>query len=280
MDMKKLLCPIDFSDVSLNALEFAAAIGEKEQSQITLLNVFTPMDFNTILGSEKLKDTYDDLLETAEDKLKAIAAEITKIGKKKGLQSCDYILKTGKTIDVLANLADEKMYDLIVMGTTGHSTYDKKYLGGKAQSIIEHTNCSVLCIPENQSFNGINKIVYATDYQEEDKLAIQQLMPLASLFGAKVEVLHVSHHDHAIDKAIFEDFQNELKAFVHSEEISFNRVVFDEVAQGLNSYMKDTNADLLVLLNKKANFLESLFQKSLVQHLNKLSDYPLLVYKL
>ncbi len=278
--MKKLLCPIDFSEVSLNALEFAAAIGEKEHSQMTLLNVFTPMDFNAILGTEKVKESYEGLLETAESKLKAVAAEITKIGKKKGLQSCDYLLKSGKTIDVLAQLADEEMYDLIVMGTTGHSAYDEKYLGGKAQSIIRHTHCSVLCIPENQSFHGMDKIVYATDYQEEDKLAIQQLMHLATLFGAEVEILHVSHHNDTIDKALFEEFQKELRGFVHEETVSFNRVVFDKVALGLDAYMKDTNADLLVLLSKKANFLQSLFQRSLVQHLNKFADYPLLVYKL
>lgn len=278
--MKKLLCPIDFSEVSLNALEFAAAIGEKEQSQMTLVNVFTPMDFNAILGSDKVKESYDQLLETAESKLKAISAEIIKLSKKKGLAGCDYLMRSGKTVEVLAELADEKMYDLIVMGTTGHSAYDKKYLGGKSQSIIQHTHCSVMCIPENQSFHGMNKIVFATDYQEEDKLAIQQLLPMATLFGAEVEVLHVSHHDDTIDKAIFEEFQKELMGFVHGEKISFNRKVFKEVAHGLDTYMKDARADLLVLLSKRTNLLQSLFQKSLVQHLDKFSDYPLLVIKL
>lgn len=278
--MKRLLCPIDFSEVSLNALEFAVAIGEKENSAMMLLNIFTRSDFNKILKSENLNEEYEELLEIAESKLAAISAEILKGSKKNGLQSCNYVLKSGKIVDVLGGLADEEKYDLIVMGTTGHSAYEKKYLGGKAEKIIEHTHCSVLCVPENSNFHGISNIVYATDYQEEDKLAIQQLISFADVIDAKLEVLHVSHHDDVIDKAIFEEFKAELVRFVKKKDVLFNRVVFKQVAQGLNDYMEETNADLLVLLNKKRNFLQSLFHKSLTQHLNKFTEYPLMILKL
>ena len=278
--MKKLLCPIDFSEVSLNALEFAVVIGEKEKSEMTLLNIFTRSDFNKILKSDQLDEKYEELLEIVNSKLEVISDEILKESKKKGLQSCEHVLKSGKIVDVLAGLADEHKYDLIVMGTTGHSAYERKYLGGKAEKIIEHTHCSVLCVPEKSTFHGISKIIYATDYQEEDKLAIQQLISFASVLDAKLEILHVSHHDDVIDKAIFENFKDELMLFVHDESVLFNRVVFKDIAKGLNDYMKEVNADLLVLLNKKQNFLKSLFHKSLTHHLDKFTDYPLMILKL
>jgi nucleotide-binding universal stress UspA family protein len=66
--MKKILCPIDFSEVSLNALEFAVAIGEKENSDITLLNIFTPADFNKILNTEHVKEEFEKLQEIARAK--------------------------------------------------------------------------------------------------------------------------------------------------------------------------------------------------------------------
>lgn len=280
--MKKLLCPIDFSEVSLNALEFAVRIGEKEESNLTILNIFTPSDYNKILKTDRehVEEEYATLLDLAESKLVAISREIMSESQKKGLQSCDHLLKSGKIVDVLSELADEEKYEMIVMGTTGHSAYERKYLGGKAEKIIEHTHCSVLCVPENQTFHGINKIVYATDYQEEDKLAIQKLIALADVLEAKLEVLHVSHHNDTIDKAMFEDFKEELMHFVRDHEIAFERVVFSHVAKGLDEYMKQANADLLVLLNKKLNFLESLFHRSLTHHLDKFTDYPLMILKL
>jgi nucleotide-binding universal stress UspA family protein len=277
--MKKLLCPIDFSEVSLNALEFAVAIGEKEKSSITLLNIFTPADFNKILNKEHVKEEFENLQEIAEAKLKAISEEIKLLSKNK-LEGCDYILKSGKIVDVLAEISEEERYDLIVTGTTGHSAYEKKYLGGKAQKIIKETQCSVMCVPEDQNYHGIKNIVYATDYQEEDKLAIQQLSELAADLKASVTILHVSHHNDVIDKAVYAEFKEELSKFIDSENIKFKRVIFDHVADGLNDYMLSTHADLLVLLNKKLNFLQSLFHKSLTEHLNKFADYPLLILKL
>jgi len=278
--MKKLLCPIDFSEVSLNALEFAVAIGEKENSDVTLLNIFTRSDFNKILKSDDVDEEYEKLLEIAKLKLKVISEEILNVSKSRGLQSCEYKLKSGKIVEVLASLADEEKHDLIIMGTTGHSAYERKYLGGKAESIIRHTNCSVLCVPENHNFHGINKVIYATDYQEEDKIAIQQLIDFTRVINAELEVLHVSHHNDTIDRAIFEDFKDGLLHFIHDGDVSFNRVIFKHVAQGLDEYMKEEKADMLVLLNKKLNFLESLFHRSLTQHLDKYTDYPLMILKL
>ncbi|MCG8311075.1 MAG: universal stress protein [Cytophagales bacterium] len=278
--MKKLLCPIDFSEVSLNALEFAVAIGEQEKSDLTLLNIFTRSDFNKILESDPIEEAYEQLLEIAGSKLAAISETILKHSRNKGLRSCEYFLKSGKIVDILSEITDEQRFDLIVMGTTGHSAYERKYLGGKAEKIIGHTNCSVLCIPEHQNFHGIQKIVYATDYQEEDKLAIQQIVAFASVLNADLEVLHISHHNDTIDKAMFEDFKEEILQFVHDANLTFNRVVFRHIAQGLDEYMKEVHADLLVLLKKRTNFLESLFHTSLTHHLDKFTDYPLMILKL
>lgn len=277
--MKKLLCPIDFSEVSLNALEFAVAIGEKEHSAITLLNIFSPADFDKILDKDHIKEEYNKLQEIAEAKLKAISEEIMLLSSS-NLTSCKYLLKSGKIVDVLAQLADEEKYELIVMGTTGHSAYERKYLGGKAEKIIHATHCSVMCVPQDQTFHGINHIVYATDYQEEDKLAIQQILAMASVLKAKVTILHVSHHNDTIDKAMYEEFKDELKHFIYNTEVVFERVVFKHVARGLDAYMKNVQADLLVLLNKKLNFLKSLFHRSLIDHLDNFTDYPLMIVKL
>lgn len=277
--MKKLLCPIDFSEVSLNALEFAVAIGEKERSQITLLNIFSPADFNKILHAEHVKEEYNKLLEIAESKLKAIAEEIMILSKHR-LNGCNYLLKSGKVVDVLTEIAAEEKYDLIVTGTTGQSAYERKYLGGKARKIINEAHCTVMCVPENATFRGIKKIVYATDYQEEDKLAIQQIIDLAADLNASITILHVSHHNDTIDKAMYEDFKDELERFLRLQKATFDRVVFSKIAEGLDEYMKKEEADLLVLLNKKMNFFESLFHKSLTDHLDKFTDYPLMIVKL
>ena len=50
-----ILCPIDFSDTSLNALEYAVRIGEKHDAHLTMLYVFTEEEFNKKLTTKEVK---------------------------------------------------------------------------------------------------------------------------------------------------------------------------------------------------------------------------------
>ncbi len=275
--MNNILCPIDFSSISLNALEFAMNIGKKHHSTITLLNVFTPKDFNEILETDTVQDKYDELLQLAEDKLQAISEELKK---KKGLSECVYKLKSCKFIDGLKQCVDEEKTDLIVVGTKGHTNTKAKYVGSNASKIIEYIRKPVLCVPEGHHYHGIKRIVYATDYQEEDKVAIQWLIAMADVLKAHVEILHVSHHDNQIDKVVYNEYKEEMKNFIQYENISFDRLVFRNVSEGIDNYMKSSSGDLLVLLDKKKSFLQSIIGQGLIKNIHHFSEYPLLVIKL
>jgi nucleotide-binding universal stress UspA family protein len=276
--MKKILCPVDFSDASLNALEFAASIGDQFSSKLTLLNIFTPSDYNAIVERDDYDGAFEELKTESERKLKSICKEVKKIDR--GLEDCAYKLRAGKMIDVLNECAYEDHDDLIVIGTTGYSKRDKRYIGSNAVDIIRHSSCHVLCIPDGYTYHGIKKIVYATDYQEEDKIAIQLIISMASALDAHIEILHISHHDKAIDRAIYEEFAAEIKDFIRFDKVSFSREVFHHVSEGLDEHVQKTETDLLVLLDKKRNFFQKLFHQGLTSHLTNLSDFPFMIVKL
>jgi len=276
--MKKILCPVDFSDASLNALEFAASIGDHFHSTITLLNIFTPADYDKIIEHENYNGEFDQMKQEAEVKLRSMCREIKKI--ERGLVDCVHELRVGRMVDMLGECAREEKVDLIVVGTTGFSKRDKRYIGTIAVDIIRHAACHVLCVPDGHHYQGIKKIVYATDYQEEDKIAIQLITSMAAALDAHIEILHISHHDKAIDRAIYEEFTREIKDFIRYEKVSFSREVFHHVSEGLEQHVRRTSSDLLVLLDRKRNFFQKLFHQSLTKHLTNLSDFPFLVVKL
>jgi len=278
--MKNILCPIDFSEASIHALEFAADIVAHEKGRLTLLNIFTPSEFNKLLKSQNLDEDYDNLLAIAEKKLEAIAKEIMHMSGKRGLQECKHHIKSGEIVVKVTEMAKEEDCDLIVIGTTGTSAFKKKYIGDNATDIIKHTHCPVMCIPESHNFHGINRIVYASDYQEEDKLAVQQIVRLATAMDAELKIVHISHHDHAIDKAMYDSFVSELSGFIHYDRTTFDRLVFDHVAEGLDKYAREIGADLLILLDKKLTKVEHLLHRSLTHHIDNFTDYPLLILKL
>lgn len=277
--MHKILCPIDFSAASLNAIEYAVRIAEKHNSILTLLNIFTEDDFYKLLKTDDTSFEFNELVEVARNKLKKLADEIIRESKRNGLEDCNYFLKMGELEDNIINFAEEGHFNLIVMGTTGVSDITEAFFGSNTARVIESTSIPVLCVPEKASYSGLNKVVYATDYQWDDKKAIQQLILLMQPFKPHLKILHVGHSEKLLNKAMHQDYKEEIASYVDYHNMDFVYEVYeDEVNLGIDQYMLKENADLLVLLTKHRNFFEKLFNDSLTKQMSYFTDYPLLIY--
>src|SRR5690606_22148669 len=277
--MQKILCPIDFSKTLLNALEFAARIGEKHHATLTLLYIFTEEEHRVLLANKKDVSFEEWRLKT-EEKLQHLIDEVKATSLKKGLRDCRFILKQGDLVKGIKEAVAESGAHLIVMGTTGVSDITEAYVGSNTVQVIQKTTCPVLCVPEKASYKKIKKVVYATDYQEEDRRAIAQLLDFVAPFDAEVNVLHVTHRNRLFDQAIYEDFKRELKSYVNYHKLTFTVEVYEEeINLGIDRYMIDHGAELLVLLTQERTFFEKLFTQSLSKRMSYFVDYPLLIYK-
>ena len=277
--MQKILCPIDFSNTSLNALEFAARIGEKHQATLTLLYIFTEEEHKVLLRSNK-DVSFDEWRLKTEEKLQGLIDEVKATSLKKGLRDCRFMLKQGDLVKGMKEAVAESGAHIIVMGTTGVSDITEAYVGSNTVQVIQKTTCPVLCVPEKASYKKFKKVVYATDYQEEDRRAVAQLLDFIAPFDAEVNVVHVTHHNRLFDQAIYEDFKHELKSYINYDKLTFTVEVYEEeINLGIDRYMIEQNAELLVLLTQERTFFEKLFTQSLSKRMSYFVDYPLLIYK-
>lgn len=276
--MNKILCPIDFSDASLNAIEFAVEIGKKFSSSIMLVHIFTEEDFNKIVGEASVGRSFKELLSLASTKLQKLEERINEDYIPEGLDHCESFIGLGELPDRLSTLIKEDRYDLVVMGTTGISRVGGIFYGSNTEDVLEKIKIPILCVPEDASFSGFKKIVYASDFMREDKLAIQKVISFATVFNARINVLHINTGD---DDEVYNRFVEELKSFIEYKKISFiNKNFNDEVGLGIEEYMLEEKADLLVVFKKHRNFFDSMFHKSLTKTLSYSTDKPLFVMKL
>src|SRR5690606_32501850 len=156
--MNKILCPIDFSNSSLNALEHAARIGEKHNADLTLLYVFTEEELNVLLEKSEENIKYDTWKERVENNFKALIDEVKATSIKNGLLDCKYLLKQGDLIDSIKEAVKEGGVNLIVMGTKGVSDITESYVGSNTVQMIEKSDCPVLCVPEKARYKKFKKI--------------------------------------------------------------------------------------------------------------------------
>jgi nucleotide-binding universal stress UspA family protein len=282
--MKKLLCPVDFSSDSLNALEFAARIAEQQNASLTLIHVFTEHEFGEALSKGLLSNHYkqsdiDNLVGAAEDLLSKLADEVNKISKARGLQFCDYHFTYGPLERQLVEYAEEHAYDLIIMGTTGVTDVMERYIGSNTVRAISRAHCPVLCIPENAQYHKINKVVYATDYQMEDNIVLNQLSAFVQPMQAEIHIVHVSQQDNEMEEAMYTDYVEQTRTYLNYDKLKFAVEFNEDPAHGIDAYVIREKADLVAVLYQRKNFIERLLDESTTKDIAYFATYPVLIFK-
>ncbi|GGZ32906.1 universal stress protein [Echinicola pacifica] len=271
----KILCPTDFSECSLNAIEYAAKLGEKYNAELILFHVPEMADYKKLF-----KFTDQNSLTFVNKKLDSLAKEVMIESLDKGLKSCHSVIQEGKPEEEILKYAMFERIDLVVMGTEGVNDIKTNFIGTKASTVVERSEVDVLIVPRKVFFKPPRKFVYASDYLEEDKLAIQKVVRLAGYFDSEIDIVHVGTKKKTIDKALHQTMVDEIRPFVKYEKTSYVLKTFrDEVGLGLENYLLTAKGDILVTLSKKKSWFEQLFTQNLSKKMSYFINKPLFVIR-
>ena len=272
-----ILCPTDFSECSLNAIEYAAKLGEKYKAKLILLHVPDRDDYLKLFSKDK---DIQDFMTFAKYKLDKLVGEVEKESLSHGLDSCEGIIVEGKVVRTILSFSEERKADLIVMGTEGVNDFKENYIGTRSSQVVQRSSRDVFIVPRKVFFKPPNKLVYATDYMEEDKLAIQKTVHFASFFDSEVDIVHVSTKVKTIDRALHQAMVSEIQPFVRYEKVNYVLKSYrDEPGLGLENYLITAKGDILVTLSKKKSWFEQIFTKNLSKKMSYFINKPLFVIK-
>lgn len=273
----KILCPTDFSECSLNAIEYAAKLGEYYQANLLLFHVLNKSDYEK-LSPLDTEGYYQE--EFIKEKLENLQEAVIKESIPKGLKSCEIAFRDGKIVGSTLKEAESIEADLIVVGTEGTNDLREHIIGSKASRIVEESDRDVFVIPRKVYFKNPRKLVYASDYMEEDKIAIQKIIDFASFFESEIDIVHVSNTHKAIDKSLHMEMVKEIKPFIRYEKVSYVLKSYrDDLALGLENYLQTSKGDVLVTLSKKKSFFDQIFSKNLSKKMAYFISKPLWVIK-
>ena len=142
METKKILLPFDGSTHSVNAAKYALDLAKLFGAHVNIIYCFdwreNMFEVPDILISELKKRRQEE----ADNTLK-IAGDIFVN------QGVKYTLKAqmGLPGDILVRLAESKEYDLIIMGSHGHSDIAGIFLGSVTHKVLNTIYCPVLIVP-------------------------------------------------------------------------------------------------------------------------------------
>lgn len=278
--MNKILCTTDFSGTSEKAVEYAVHIAQHAGGHLTLLHVVHLPIIDTSETALVATELLGEQVRNATDKLRATVLHLEeKYGANRdGGFTCDYLLKEALLTDVAKSLSKNEGYDLIVMGTTGcDSTMEELLIGSNTEAVIEEVRCPVLSVPKHAPAPKIERIVYASDYSEEDIPAIRAVVQLGSCFGAKIDLVHIIRKPEEQDGEDAAAFRLEVQGLFPDVPLSFQELTNRHRDEGLMDYYNQVGADVLAMVRREKGFLRSLFTQGLTERMTYQAKVPLLV---
>ena len=165
-NMKCILVPIDFSDVTPPVIDLARQLAKALNAEIHLVHVkeltaagmpgalgyglagmpeLAPMSGVPVRGFESMPETIPED-EGQTSKLAKWKEEIARDGIKVSLQQ-----PTGVVAEEILNQADELNAEMIVMGTHGHGAMYNLLVGSATKGVLKHSTRPVLLVPAPKS---------------------------------------------------------------------------------------------------------------------------------
>ncbi|MSP58747.1 MAG: universal stress protein [Myxococcales bacterium] len=143
MRIQRILCPIDFSATSREAMSAAADLAKQLHASLTLFHVYQTPGYTLPDGAVFPSPTVlNDLFERIDRMLAAWKVDAERLGAAR----VDTATDQGIPWHEIVLRASEGDHDLIVIGTHGHTGLKHLFLGSVAERVVRRAPCPVLTI--------------------------------------------------------------------------------------------------------------------------------------
>ncbi|WP_185154386.1 universal stress protein [Fulvivirga sp. M361] len=271
MSPKKILIPIDFSDCSINALDYATGLAEAMKSELVLMHTLNTSMMHNDVGSGSI---VNELAHGIEEDVTIRFAQIKK--KVPSLANVPYttVVKRSFVNDAISAVVNSHDIDLIIMGTKGAHGLEEMIIGSNTYSVIRNSGIPVLAIPEKASFKSPRQIAFASDYKNTVPEDLTLLMNFCFIFASKIHVLHVSEENDISGPKLeqAQRFEQYLKKIPHVYQVLKHK----NLEEGVEEYAQEHHIDMIVVMPRKHNLFELIFNKTLSRKIILHTRLPLL----
>ncbi len=196
--IEKILCPVDFSEYSAKAFDYARSLAQHYGAALLLQHVVQPLTstYPYYAFPEAINEVFWQLETSAEQKLSELTARFAE----GGFEIKRFVHK-GTAPECILGLAESEGADLIVMGTHGRHGFDHFAMGSVTEKVLRKARCPVLVVrrPTHDFVNPadtddpvrLKKILYCTDFSEYSDRALTYALSLAMEYNAELTLLHV-----------------------------------------------------------------------------------------
>jgi nucleotide-binding universal stress UspA family protein len=289
LHIEQILCPIDFSEFSARAYDYAQSLARHYQANLFLNHIvdfgIPPYEYYT--PAVDYNELFQKLCADARDHLQEFAKSHTRNG-----VHPECFVQEGGVTDSILSFAEAQMVDLIVMGTHGLKGLDRVTLGSVAEKVLRKACCPVLVVRKaghdfispgsTQEPIQLRKIVFCTDFSDPSNRALEYALSATTEYGAELTLLHVLENlpgsadiEDEITKA-----KNQLDELIPPEGVKDGKVKIlvriGRAYQQITELALETQTDLLIMAVRGRNAVDLAVFGSTTYRVIQLGPCPVL----
>ena len=187
MPIRTIICAVDLSPQSDQALERAGALAKLRDAKLLIVNAQA--------DDAPIANVANDMLEQIGQVSAAMHAEVARqLGQRletaraRGVDA-ELLTLVGPPGEVIAQTAIERQADLIIVGTHGLTGISRFLLGSVATAILRHAPCDVLVCRGTTGPSAFQRVLVATDFSPAAARALRNAVELATP-EATVDLVH------------------------------------------------------------------------------------------
>ncbi len=144
IQIRKILCPIDFSPPSRNALRYANEFAKAMKAKITVMHVIQPQPIPTDVNVPYIP-TELELEQAAKEDIAHLIRETISAG-----VLVEQVMAFGLPSECIVQQAKKDDVDIIILGTHGRSGLSRLLMGSTAENVIRHATCPILVVKASE----------------------------------------------------------------------------------------------------------------------------------
>lgn len=193
LQLRNILCPVDFSDFSQSALLYAHGLGRRLGARVFVQHTVQP-GVAYLGGLDPSPAVLD-----SEVQVRVARDEVRKLLSAADIDSSEVtlLLNSGDLATRILETESKERIDLLVMGSHGHHGFTRLIMGSNAENIIHASVCPVLVVskPAQGLFDkelgkNFRSLLLATDFSGYSDRALAVALKWAHTFKSRLTLFH------------------------------------------------------------------------------------------
>lgn len=262
--VRYIITGIDFSPCSLNAIEYAAGLCMSLQTALVVVHGYRAASKAGTLTSIE-RHIRMTMHEEVAEALRSVRSKYPNL-------QIEEVVRRGDPMDALLWAAHKYHAELVIMGTQGVHESPEIFIGSTTGALIKLGDAPVLAIPPGCEYVLYHRILFAVKHPfVTSQQVLAPFLMLVGHFKPSVDLLHVTR-DSTPDLS---RFPNPYPIAPHAHALHTSDS--DNIYHSVQAYLKDHDADLLVVISRLRGFFEGFFAQSSTSTSMFNSELPILV---